>query len=72
MALAWEAQVFSSVVQSVGYDADSGELVVTWKNGRRSAYAGVPEDVALDLSKAGSVGQMLNSDIKLNYQHRYA
>lgn len=67
----WEKPVFSSNVQTVGYDEDNHSLIVTWKNGRKSAYEGVPEEVAVQLSNAPSVGQMINSEIKPNYPHRY-
>ncbi len=67
----WEQNVYSSMVQSVGYDADSSDLLITWKNGRRSAYSGVPEEVAVSLANAASVGEMMNSEIKPNYEHRY-
>ena len=51
---------------------DNGEYVYTFKkNGKRCAYEGVPEDVAIELSKAPSVGQMLNSEIKGQYPFRY-
>jgi hypothetical protein len=63
--------VFSSNVQSVGWDEATGDLIVTWNTGRVSAYSGVPEDLALQLSTAPSVGGMLNSDIKNQYPHRY-
>ena len=70
--MSWDRPVFSSNVSSVGFDSESGDLLVTWsKSGKVSAYAGVPEDKALELSRAPSVGQMLNSDIKPYYQHRY-
>lgn len=69
--MSWEKSVFSSNVQSVGYDSETGDLLVTWNNGRRSAYSGVPEGVAIQLSKAPSVGTMLNTEIKPAYPHRY-
>lgn len=59
------------MAREIGYDAGTGELTVTWTNGRRSAYAGVPEELAVQLSKAASVGQMINTEIKPNYPHRY-
>ena len=72
MPLTWSQDVLSSNVASVGYDADTQELYVTWaKNGRRSIYSNVPEDVATALANAPSVGSMINSDIKPNYEHRY-
>ena len=67
----WTQSVFSSNVREVGYDEDSHDLLITWNNGRTSAYSGVPEDVALRLTKAASVGQMINSEIKNVYPHRY-
>lgn len=67
----WEKPVFSSNVQSVGWDADTGELLVTWKSGKVSAYEGVSEEVAVELSKAPSVGNMINTQIKPLYTHRY-
>ena len=70
--MSWEKTVFSSNVSAVGYDSETGDLLVTWsKSGKVSAYSGVPESTALELSRAPSVGQMINSDIKPYYQHRY-
>ena len=66
----WSKNVFSSMVSAVAYDEEKAELMVTWaKSGKTSVYAGVPEGVALDLSNAPSVGQMVNSEIKPYYQH---
>jgi len=69
--MTWERNVFSSMAQSIGYEADTSEMIVTWKNGRRSSYSGVPEDVALSAANAASVGEFLNSEIKPIYAHRY-
>ena len=70
--MSWSQFVFSSVVSEVGYDSDSGELLVTWsKSGKVSAYQGVPEDVAQRLANAPSVGQMINDEIKPYYGHSY-
>lgn len=71
MAESWSQNVFSKMCTNVAYDGDTGDLVVTWNNGRRSAYAGVPEDVAWNLANAPSVGSMINEEIKPNYAHRY-
>ena len=60
------------MASEIAYDSDTNELLVTWsKSGRVSAYQGVPEDVALRLANAPSVGQMINDEIKPNYQHSY-
>jgi hypothetical protein len=69
--MSWNKIVFSSHVQAVGYNAETGELEVYWKNGRISAYEGVDEGTALALANAPSVGKMLHQEIKPNYAHRY-
>ena len=69
--MSWSKSVYSSHVQTVGYDSDKGELLITWDNGRVSAYEGVDEQTALQLSNTDSVGRMLHNDIKPNYKHRY-
>lgn len=70
--MSWSRPVFSSMVSEVGYNTDTQELIITWaKSGKQSAYADVPEEVAEELSRTPSVGQMINSDIKPHYAHRY-
>jgi len=70
--MSWSRSVFSSNVSEVAYDSEAQELIITWaRSGKRSAYSGVPEGLADQVSKAPSVGQMVNSDIKPNYSHRY-
>lgn len=68
--MSWDQPVFSSQCTAIGW-SDNGDLIVTWKNGKRSAYAGVDEDLACQVANAASVGQFLNSEIKPNYPHRY-
>ena len=68
----WTKSVYSSNVQEVGYDPDTKELYITWTRGKQSIYSGVPEELAVDLSNAPSVGSMLNSEVKPFYAHRYA
>jgi len=69
--MSWNQAVYSSHVIEVGYDSDAGELLVTWQNGRVSAYAGVTEDLAVQIANAPSVGQALNAQVKNVYSHRY-
>ena len=69
--MSWSQSVFSENVSEVGYDDESGELLVVWKSGKTSAYQGVPEDVALKLANAPSVGKMINDEIRPYFQHRY-
>lgn len=67
----WSKDVYSSNVSKVGYDSEKKELIITWVRGKRSIYSGVPEELAVDLANAPSVGSMLNSEIKNQYSHRY-
>lgn len=70
--MTWERPVFSSMVQAIGYDADLNAMIVRWnKNTKVSAYLGVPEEKALEVSRAPSVGQIINTEIKPYYEHRY-
>ena len=68
----WSKSVFSSRVSEVSYDEETKELTIRWsKGGKVSIYSDVPEGLAEELSKAPSVGSMLNSDIITFYSHRY-
>lgn len=68
----WWKDVFSSNVIQVGYDGQRKDLLVKWsKGGKTSAYHGVPEELALQLANAPSVGSMLNEEIKPFFSHRY-
>jgi KTSC domain len=70
--MSWSRMVSSEMATEVGYDSDTGEMLVTWKKtGKVTAYAGVPEDVADQCSRAPSVGQFINTQIKGFYSHRY-
>jgi hypothetical protein len=69
--MSWNQAVYSTNVESVGYDDSAGEMTVAWKSGKISAYLGVPEDLALQVANAPSVGSAINSMIKNQYQHRY-
>jgi len=69
--MTWEKEVYSTNVQAIGYDEETQDLYVIWLKGKRSIYSGVPEDVAVQLANAPSVGAMMNSDIKNRYPHRY-
>ena len=70
--MAWEKEVYSSNVSTVGYDEESKELIITWAKGKRSIYSGVPAELADQLASASSVGSMLNAEIKPYYAHRYS
>ena len=62
--------VFSSHIEAVGHDPATNELIVRWKNGRVSAYAGVSAEEAAAVRNARSVGEALRP-IKARAEHRY-
>ena len=70
MAEPWEQSVYSTRARSVAYDPDSQTMTVTWAKGGATVYEGVPEDAAVALSEAASVGDMINSDFTGVYPHR--
>lgn len=60
--------VFSSMASRVGYEAESEQLLVTFaKSGKTGIYEGVDYATFDRLSKAASVGDMIESEIKPNY-----
>ena len=69
--MSWQVPVFSKMAQEIGYDDQQQALIVVWRNGKRSAYLGVDEETAIQCSKAASVGQFLNTEVKPNYPHKY-
>lgn len=69
---AWSQDVYSSNVARIAYDADKQEMLVTWKSGKTSVYAGVPEPLAQQVANAPSVGEAMNAEIKPYFEHRYA
>lgn len=64
-------EVFSSNVERIGHDAETGELYVGWKGGKTSVYTGVPADVADSVMNDWSVGKAVRSQIQPAYAHRY-
>lgn len=70
--MSWSKSVYSSSATEIGWDSDTNEIIVTWaKSGKRSAYAGADEGLAIELSNAPSVGSMIHQQIKPYYRHRY-
>jgi hypothetical protein len=67
----WQKPVYSSNVTEIGYREQSSEMIVAWSKGKVSVYSGVPEELALQVANAPSVGSILISDIKPYYPHRY-
>jgi lysyl-tRNA synthetase class 2 len=60
--------VESSVLLSVGYDAERRILKVRFRNGRVYAYLDVPPHVHRQLLAAESLGRYLNEFIKPQYR----
>ena len=58
------ARVDSSAVEAVEHDSRSRELIVTFKNGARYAYADVDERTYSALLEADSVGRFVTLEIK--------
>ena len=69
--MAWMKSVYSDGVSEVGYDDETGEMLVRWKkSGKVSAYK-VTEDVATEASMAASVMDYINTQVKPSAGHRY-
>ena len=69
--MSWNHRVFSSNVESIGWDSDSEEIIVYWNSGKVSAYSGGNEGLAEAAANAASVGSFVNSEIKPSLSHRY-
>ncbi|NDL56827.1 KTSC domain-containing protein [Phytoactinopolyspora mesophila] len=63
--------VSSSVIASIGYDADSQVLEVEFHSGELYRYLGVPEFDVARLKRAESMGRFLNEWIKPRYEFVY-
>lgn len=63
------AQVFSSSVNSIGFDSDIGDLKINFKSGRSYLYADVPESVYDNLMDSDSIGRFVNDKIKPKYAY---
>lgn len=62
--------VASSNLRSVGYDANTQTLEVTFKDGGTYQYYGVPHHVYQGLMSAGSKGGYLANRVKGVYRYR--
>ena len=62
--------VKSSVIASIGYDAEAEILEVEFHSRRRYRYFGVPPSVHRELLEADSIGAFFNTVIKPNYEVR--
>lgn len=64
--------VYSSHVNQIGHDTETGELHVIWDTGKHSIYDGVAPHTAEHVMNNWSVGKALHEQIKPNHPHRYA
>lgn len=62
--------VYSSHIDSIGYDADLSELHVRWDGGSTSVYAGVPADLAREVLSAPSIGEALHLGVRGRFPHK--
>ncbi|MEH2476007.1 hypothetical protein V1281_002820 [Nitrobacteraceae bacterium AZCC 2161] len=60
----------STAIRLLAYDADAGELRVTFVSGRRYVYAQVPPEVYSAFIHAPSRGAFFNHEIRDRYAFR--
>jgi hypothetical protein len=59
--------VQSSMIASLGYDANTSTLEVEFNSGAVWQYYDVPESVYYDMINSGSLGKFFHSNIKRQY-----
>ena len=64
-------RVFSSQADEVGYDAETKELHVKFKNGKTAVYMDVPADVGVAVVDAPSIGTALHQLVKGKFAYGY-
>ena len=64
-------QVYSSHINTVHYDPETGVLKVDYQNGKRSVYSSVPDHVASNVFNAVSVGKEIHANVRGQYPHTY-
>ena len=63
-------KVESSNIEAVGYDPNTKELTVKFKNGGTYHYSAVPSHEADALMHAESIGKHFHAHIKGKFQHQ--
>lgn len=71
MTLPKMKSVFSSHVSTIGYDPESRELHVQYRDGKRAAYVDVPPETAHNVMNAPSIGNALHAHVRGKFTHRY-
>lgn len=59
--------VQSSMIASLGYDANTSTLEVEFNSGAVWQYYEVPENVYYDMKNSGSLGKFFHANIKGQY-----
>jgi len=59
--------VNSSAISHIGYDRDTKQMKITFKQGKTYDYCGVPENIFDEFLNASSVGKYYDKYIKDNY-----
>ena len=60
--------VLSSMIASLGYEADTSTLEVEFNSGAVWQYYDVPESIYHDLMNSDSLGKFFHSSIKRQYR----
>jgi non-canonical (house-cleaning) NTP pyrophosphatase len=60
-------EVKSSVLKSIGYDAEAQKVHVEYQNGSTFAFVAVPADVYEKFKNSESVGKFMNAELKGKY-----
>lgn len=63
--------VYSSHVDSIGYDEEANELYVRYQTGRLAIYQAVPPLKAAQVMGAPSIGGALHALVRGRHRHRY-
>ena len=64
--------VYSSMVNRIGYDEDTGELHVQFNTGRTAIYRDVDQKTAREVMNAPSIGEAVNGSVKGRFGFHYA
>lgn len=60
----------STVIREFRYEPEGGSLFITFTNGRRYRYDGVPEDVVGEMRRAFSKGTFFNRRVRDHFPAR--
>lgn len=60
--------VQSSMIASLGYEADTSTLEVEFNSGAVWQYYDVPESIYYDMKNSGSLGKFFNANIRGQYR----